>query len=250
MDSENNTQQPNIQPNSMQPLTQINAPKTKKKTKIIIAILSIVALAGVTFGVFELIQNNSKNSEIENLKSQQPETTLEGQSDISENSIQYKNPIISSDSVSYNITFSSAPIDNHLVNISIRQGEVISCGIDYYKTRWVGNNDGGIVTEQGFDKNCEVKGISGKIYKIVEIGEGHDAAEDSIAFILENGDVEYIPLAEALQVNDFAIKGKLKIDKPVIDIFEIGVSQDVGGYASTIFVLSDGSYIKYDKSLL
>ena len=41
-------------------------------------------------------------------------------------------------------------------------------------------------------------------------------------------------------------------DSEAIDALEVGVSESggVGGYGSTVFVMSDGTFVKYDSAML
>ena len=54
--------------------------------------------------------------------------------------------------------------------------------------------------------------------------------------------------------NDFSIKGKLNVDGFVTDAIEITAGPTdpgvAGGYGSTIFILKDGTYVKFDETML
>ncbi len=86
--------------------------------------------------------------------------------------------------------------------------------------------------------------------------EGHNAASSNIAFVMKDGTVEYVPIADFMEEitnnEKAAIKGTLKIDGFVIDVLAADIRQKgtAGSYSMTIFVLPDGSYIKYDTSTL
>ena len=168
------------------------------------------------------------------------------------------NPVISATPPKeYNMVFTSGTIgygDKGELSLTLRMknGQIWDCEINSIKSKWVGDVDGGIVKNTSVLNNCSINGITGRIYKIVEIGEGHDALYDSVAFIMEDGSVEYFVLNDALERSDFTIKGKLAIDGFVIDTFAVGVGEEgsIRGYASTIFILSDGTYLKYDESML
>lgn len=248
--------------------------KSGNGLKIATVIASIVAVCGIGFGVYGMIQSSQKDSQISDLKVQVEDsngkiTTLETDeikvSDdsqtitISDSTVKKQNPIISATApMIYSINFTSGAIGygengEFSLSLNVRNGEVSGCSVNSIDSKWVGGNDGGIVRNTRFLKDCSISGITGKIYKVVEIGEGHDALYDSVAFIMEDGSVEYLSLNDALEKSDFNINGKLKIDGFVVDAFTIGVGQEgasAGGYGSTIFVLADGSYVKYDTSML
>lgn len=168
------------------------------------------------------------------------------------------NPVISATPpMEYNMVFTSGSIGygdkgEFSLTLRMKNGQIWDCEINSIESKWVGDIDGGVVKNTSVLNSCSINGITGKIYKIVEIGEGHDALYDSVAFIMEDGSVEYLVLNDALERSDFNIKGKLDIDGFVIDAFTVGVGEEgaVGGYASTIFILSDGTYLKYDESML
>ena len=72
---------------------------------------------------------------------------------------------------------------------------------------------------------------------------------------MTDGTVSYIPnadLANGLVNGGTAtIKGTLNIDGFVVDAFTVSASDGgMGGYATTVFVLSDGTYVTYDDSML
>lgn len=245
-----------------------------KGWKIATAIASVVAVCGIGFGVYGMIQSFQKENQISDLKVQVEDangkiTALETDeikiSDdsqtitISDSTVKKQNPVISATAPTvYSINFTSGFIGygengEFSLSLNVRNGEISGCSVNSIDSKWVGGNDGGIVRNTRFLKDCSINGVTGKIYKVVEIGEGHDALYDSVAFIMEDGSVEYLSLNDALEKSDFNINGKLKIDGFVVDAFTIGVGQEgasAGGYGSTIFVLADGSYVKYDTSML
>lgn len=242
--------------------------KSRNVLKIATAIASVVAVCSISFGVYGMVQSSRKDGQISDLKAQiegsdEKATTLETDeaevSDVPQTAVKKQNPVIAAAApMIYSINFTSGVISygengEFSLSLSVRNGEISDCSVNSIDTKWIGGNDGGIVRNTRFLKDCSISGISGKIYKIVEIGEGQDALDDSVAFIMEDGSVEYLSLNDALENSDFSINGKLKIDGFVIDVFTIGVGQEgasTGGYGSTIFVLADGSYVKYDASML
>jgi len=239
--------------------------KEKKTGKtFLVVFLAILACAGIGFGVYEFLENQklsrgltgSSDLKVEIKNSDGTTSTLETDQISINNqtstvtisdSVVSGNPVIYSPdkSISYGLGFSSSSViddEDKSVNISLTNGEITECSI---------------IQNYRLVSNCTISGISGKIYKIVEIGAGHVNTGNSIAFILEDGSVEYIPLYDAVKNNDFSVRGKLKLKGPVKDIFTIGIGyipQDGeefgGGAGSTLFVFSDNSYVAYDDSML
>ncbi len=252
--------------------------ETEKKGKGLIAGMvacAILAVGGVAFGVYGMMQSSQKDNQISDLKVQIEDsngkiTALETDeikvSDdsqtitISDSITKKQNPIISATAPKYyNLGISSPRYTvngtEYYATLNIKDGDVSSCALYTHTTKFV---DYDMVETNRFDRDCSgVNGISGKIYKAVTIGEGQDASMNSVAFIMEDGTVEYVSgesmVTEIVDNGVANIKGTLSIDGFVIDAFTVGVGEDgakAGGYATTIFVLSDGNYIKYDASML
>ncbi len=245
-----------------------------KGLKIATAIASVVAVCGIGFGVYGMVQSSQKDNQISDLKVQIEDsngkiTTLETDeikvSDdsqtitISDSVTKKQNPVISATAPKrYNLSFDSPrfPIgsNDYYVKLGIVDGSISSCGLYVHTIDWVGYD---AIEKNKFEKDCDgINGISGKIYKAAIAGEGQDSSLSNVAFIMENGTVSYIPTEELVRGvvdNGVAtIKGTLGIDGFVVDAFTVGVGEEGagGGYATTIFVLSDGTYIKYDDSML
>lgn len=236
---------------------------------------AILAVGGIAFGAYGMIQNSQKDNQISDLKVQIEDsngkiTALETDEikvsndsqtiTISDSVTKKQNPIISATAPKYYSLGISSP--RYTVNgaeyyatLNIKDGDVVDCALYTHTTKFVGYD---MVETNRFDRDCNgINGISGKIYKAVTIGEGQDASKNSVAFIMEDGTVEYVSgenmVTEIVNNGIANIKGTLSIDGFVIDAFTVDVGEDgakAGGYATTIFVLSDGSYIKYDTSML
>ena len=242
--------------------------------KIATIVACVVAVLGIGFGMYGMIQSSQKESQISDLKVQiegphGEVTTLETDeikvSDdsqiitISDSATKRQNPVISATAPRrYSLGFDSPRFfigsNNYYVRLGIVDGSINSCGLYTHTVDWVGYD---AIEKDKFEKDCDgISGISGKIYKAIDAGEGQDASSSNVAFIMEDGTVSYIPAEELVQevVNNGSatIKGILNIDGFVVDAFTVGVSEEgsIGGYATTIFVLSDGTYIKYDNSML
>ncbi len=260
-----------MQPNSMQPtaapsapVTPIAAPKQKNMGLIAGMVMSILlGIGGISFGVYGMINASNKTTDISDLNIQY--TTKEGESvkidtdkieisddkktiKIDESNVKKTNPIINSTAterygISYNTSFYASDGTPKSIRIYVNNGVISNC--DVYAVEPASTHL----------KECKINGISGKIYKIATIHEGHDADDDSVAFILEDGTVDYLPLNGVFESSsEETIKGKVNISGFVTDIFWIGVSstdpEAIGGGTSSVFVLSNGTFVKYDKATM
>ena len=218
--------------------------------KIATIIACIVAVCGIGFGVYGMMQSSQKSNQISD--GSQAIT-------VNDSTTKRENPVISATAPEYyNISYDSPeyPVgsDVYFVKLTIENGVISNCDLYLHTIKWI---DLDMVEENRFNRDCSgVNGIPGKIYKAVTIGEGQDGSTSSVAFIMEDGTVSYSPAEELVRnvVNNGAgtAKGILKINGFVVDAFTVGVREDgiMGGYVTTIFVLSDGTYVKYDPSML
>lgn len=218
--------------------------KPKKKSSAMalgMLCMTIAALAGIAFGVWAMMDSESKKdelkSQISSLKTENDELQeMIGGSNGRENidggaqsGNSFENPVISSNSTEYwySIPFNSANVSNsdgevlkHL-SLAIKDGEVERCSIDYVNS-----------LEGGIGSTCSITGLNGSVYKVIEFGSGQDATNDKIGFIMKDGTVQYLSLHDAINNNDFTIDGVLEFDKPVIDSVGLQVSSDASGYFS------------------
>ena len=231
----------------------------KKSSKGMIAgliILAVVAVAGIAFGVFELMQVSEKDSQIAHLNqqvtncanannngtSEKIEVTCPDGTEVEVDNYVLKNPVIDRSDLS--IRYSTDVISfgpekkTATLNIVVNNGKVNHCS-------YSGNNG-----------DCSVAGLDGSIYKIVDIYEGNGPGSEKIGFLMEDGSVWYSYLYNRVEntvewKEEFAVK-KVNIDGFVKDIVPVGVydgNVNGYGYASTIFVLNDNSIVKYDESM-
>ena len=236
--------------------------KKDRKTAWILAIvlLLIIAAGGVGFGVWAYMDGNTQREQLNaqiGLLTQQNSELQEKLSNNSNANSQIGgdgvlgssvNPIVdvqNSDRL-YTLRFSSSNVleGSKIVDITINKGDVTSCVITEAEFLEYGG------TKKSDAEDCSVTGLSGKVYKVVEFGAGHDNSSDYIGFIMTDGSVEYLPLYDSVNSNDFTIKGKLKIDGKVVDSLVVGVSNDEAGWGGTVFVLNDGTVLEYDESML
>lgn len=247
----------------MAPATESSKQKGGNGLKIAVTIACIAAICGIGFGAYGMVRSFQKDNQISDLKAQiedsdgkvvafevdENKVSDDSQTVTTDNSAtKKKNPVISATAPKHYSTGLDSPkfsIDNkdYYVKLIIEDGDISSCDLYLDAVEWV--------------KACSgIDGISGKIYKTVIAGEGQDASTSNVAFIMEDGTVSYLPTENLVKEikNDGAasIKGTLKIDGFVVDAFTVGVREDgiVGGYVTTIFVLSDGTYVKYNTSML
>lgn len=267
MQSENNIQNGMNAPaaptgnNVAQGASSGEAEKTKmsKKQVIGLVVLSLIAVGGVLFGIYGMNSQNEqiaqltvratdaegKVAELETEKEAavEPEETMEIVDSAAV--LNFRNPVIKSNNSSekYSLGLKSSNVpegsSGKYIMINVDEGRNINC------TKWL---IGG-----SYDGDCVVSGLNGEIYKIVEFGEGQENSGNSIGFIMTDGTVQYFSLWEAVLNDDYNIRGTANIDGYVVDALDIAVGptdSPVGGYGSTVFVLSDGSYVKYDKSMV
>ncbi len=224
--------------------------KKSSPTGLIIGLvlLALIAAGGIGFGVWQMMQGSSKDKQIADLKTQVANCATTNGGD---EALEFENPVIeSTESEGYNISFQSGPVQGtsvDAVNIIIKDGSLAGCTLMDKEYLENGGYRGINIGE------CNITGLTGKVYKVVEFGAGQVNSDDSIGFIMTDGTVQYFPLYDAVNNSDFSIKGSLDIDGYVVDVVNVGVSdleRGYGGYQSSFFVLSDGSYKKYDASML
>ena len=243
--------------------------KISKKQIVGLVVLSLIAIGGVLFGVYGM---NSQNEQIAQLtvratdaegKVAQLETekiTITdpdgGTTEITDSVLSYQNPVIkasSSDQV-YTITYVSPTktngFYNRAMNIQVKDGEIVNCDV-------------GVVVESGIlysqdsgAKTCEISGVEGDIYKIIDFGAGQDAALKYIGIIMTNGVVHYLSFKDALGGEKFDASNTLNVNGVVADAINVNASvllpdgQTGSGYFQTVFVLSNGSTVEFDESML
>lgn len=221
---------------------------TKQKSgaglKIFAVIACLLAIGGIGFGVFGMVQANQKDKQSSDLKVQVKKEdgtitaietpkieTKDGKTTvtITDSAAQIKNPVVTNPD--YDIYYQTYGRPEY-VYVYASNGAISSCNIQGAST----------------NGNCTITGITGKISKISEAGEGQTNASNKIIFIMEDGSVEYVGLWDVIE-NKTATAKKANISGFVTDTIDINVSEGMSGYASTLFVLSDGSTVKYDSSM-
>ena len=214
-------------------------------------LLAILAVGGIGFGVWAMMDGNSqvakKDEQITDLRSQLVEKNeVVDDTTVVVDTDDYRNPIVKSSNGEniYNVGFTSSYYidgnERYTLRISIINGAVDSCSV--------------YTADGAFSSNCTIDGLNGEVFRVIEFGEGQSNVDSNIGFIMTDGSVQYFPFFDAMKNKDFTIKGNLDIDGVVVDAFEIAVGytdpQVLGGYGSTVFILHDGSFMKYDNSML
>ena len=252
------------------------ANKKQNGMKYGMAALAVLALAGIGFGVYgmtrkpeeKVTQNATADAEVQaeltdlkqkysvlqkyvnDLEASGTEVSEEVKdATIATSATTLKNPILTAGNgdTLYKMYFQSsvysgAAYDNKesRVHIGYVDGDVTSCQI---------------YVENRVTADCSIGSLGGKVYKIVEAGEGQANQGNIVSFIMEDGSVEYFPLYEAFDTGNFNSRGKMKINGMVTDIIEnVGVGsrnpEAVGGYGTTLFVKKDGTFEKFSSSML
>ena len=87
-----------------------------------------------------------------------------------------------------------------------------------------------------------------KVQNVYNAQHGHTDFGNSILFLMEDGTVEYMPLAYAIKNNDFRSYGKIDGVENVVDIISATThtSEPASGYLTTLLVQKDGT--AYDIS--
>ena len=253
------------------PVMDSGKQKTGKGWKFATVIASVVAVCGIGFGVYGMIQSSQKDNQISNLKIQIEDSdgkiaTLEtDEIKISDDSqtitiddsiIKKQNPIISatnSDEDEYIRVFTISNSfhifdyntgNSYSLNISLRDGDIASCGL--YSVSG---------SSSTLKHGCDISGIAGKIYKIGYLAHGQ-MGNPPVVFVMQDGTVYYFELDDALETTEISVK-QLNTGGFVTDIIdEIGVfvkrkgaaeNEGGSGYVTSALVYSDGTYMSYES---
>lgn len=248
---------PKIEDNPM-----VEAAKAQKKAGagknalIAAVVFALLAVGGVGFGVWAMMDGQAQKEKIEkDLKSQisslkqsneELQTKLDEAGSNNDNTSNNNggdtiinidtntlttNPVVSATSPeSYRTSFSYSGL-----SISLVDGIIAYCNY----------ND---------EATCSVEGLSGKIYKMnyLAVGNGINGSE-RFAFLMEDGSVFGVSPDERSDSGAFVAK-KLNIGGFVKDIIEADYTADVdnptGWIKRTVFVMNDNSIMGYSESML
>ena len=221
-------------------------------------LLAILAAGGIGFGVWAMLDGNSraqkKDEQISQLQSQlaeKSEVVIEDDTtvvDDGENVSSLENPIIKATPPAQYELRHSIPVasiggpDTATMFFSSVDGENLTCRYPN-------------AVETG---GCTISGVPDGIYKIMTIRQGNGIGSEKIGFLMKDGTVWFASIYKNNDANsgvntDLQVK-KVKIDGFVKDVVEVAYAADIneitaGSGFSTVFVMSDNSLIKYDDSL-
>ena len=222
-------------------------PKNGNKMVIIAIVFAVlVALGGIGFGIFQMTAVSKKDSEIKNLKTQ-----ISNLSNVSSEEAEDKEeaatltlPIISSADGGYFINFTSSGASDTgvltTITSSIKDGKIASCSIQTKTTSG----------EESAKEDCKISDLPGDIYKGIQVLHGQEVADAPILFLMTDGSVYYVLPSEFKDTKEVSVKSKLNISGPVADVVTVGTGENGAEGFETVFVLKDGTIIKYDESLL
>lgn len=245
--------------------------KMSKKNIIGLVVLSLIAIVGVLFGVYGM---NSQNEQIAELKGQvssandkvaqletekvtitDDELVIEDEVEIG-NATDVHNPVIVSGTAdeAYTLSYVSPTKTNGFYNkaitIGVRDGEIEYCDVGVVIEGRIS------YSQESGASSCEISGVEGKIYKIVDFGAGQDYSLKYLGIIMTDGTVHYLSFKNALIDGIFDASNTLNIDGVITDAIDVNASvllsdgQLGSGHYQTVFILNDGSYVRYDESML
>lgn len=212
-------------------------------------VCAILAVAGVGFGVYGLIESNQKSDQIAQMrveisdKDAQIADFAADELNITDSDIEISdtanadiNPVIESPegkifSVSYYSPYVYAN-GQAQVNLGLKSGELASCSV--------------LIDTRVTNQNCTVSGITGPIYKVVSAGEGQSYGGE-VAFILTDGTVQLININDIVN-SGTATAQTIETGGPIVDFVTANVyftDSPVGGYGTNILVRADGTYFPF-----
>ncbi|MBO7718450.1 hypothetical protein J6S37_03085, partial [Candidatus Saccharibacteria bacterium] len=151
------------------------------------------------------------------------------------------NPIISSQDSSVSDRVSFVSTGNPRIRITVDEGNLLGCSYESDEDR-----DG------SWDvKECSLGELGGKVYKVAAFG-GTQEFDPYIGFIMADGSVRYFSFYDAMNNGDYTLK-TLSLDGKVVDVVKITTGQKgatAGGFITNVFVLADGTVLKFDESMV
>lgn len=240
------------QGNTMLAMTETDPAKQKIDKKLIILVAcGVVTLLSIVVALFSFVESGKKTAEINKLKRQitNGEEIVIGNETISVGG-RSKNPVLSATYPEiYNIDYNSREYAfddgaNYTFSFTIRDGKVISCAAK----KLYDSVDG--YTED--NKQCSINNISSNIYKVIDITDSGNPEEDLLAFLLDDGTIDFVKVYAGLKNMQFNIAGKIDAGGFVTDVMNVKLFQQnsLNGKDATIFTLSDGNFVQYKKSML
>lgn len=228
------------------PIMKSKINKPKNKLLPVVLILSVLTLAGIGTSVFFGIQNSDKDSEIVRLKNQlssqtpttpdeptdNPDDDSETPDDSEEITSEIRNKVLAS--VPSNLVLGNKkPLDSeydmtYSIGTSLdSSNSAFSVGLDLTtnQTTLTLNWDRikeyypYLTTSKTGTENISDLGLSGKPTDILLTGFGQAVGYEVLFYLMEDGTVEYIPLAKAAKEENFRSYGKLPNISNVIKFY-------------------------------
>lgn len=237
--------------------------------KVLTAIMSILAIGGVGFGVYGMTKNTTNNKaqsdfKVEVVDEDGQKSTIESEKitvaddgktiTISDTATPVKNPVLQDEddielsSIADAVATASNDGQLYKVTLKVANGEISSCNL--FKSEADGNFR--------YVRDCDgPTGFSGKISQILDMGEGQSFFPYT-GFIMEDGSVQYVKNEDLINYVIggvvVPVQGALKIDGKVTTATHVHVYpknlEGIGAYVTTMFYLSDGTYVKFNDSML
>ncbi len=242
------------------PIMKSKINKPKNKLLPVVLILSVLTLAGIGTSVFFGIQNSDKDSEIVRLKNQlssqtpttpdeptdNPDDGPETPDDPEEITSEIRNKVLASVpsslvldnkkplNTSYDMSYSISGDLWADRNTDEQAAFVANLNLTDNTTTLTINWDQAKKIYPFLDasktgtENISNLGLSGKPTDLLLTGFGQTAGYGALFFLMEDGTIEYIPLAKAAKDNNFKSYGKLPNISNVIKFYR-GASCDKSG---------------------
>ena len=231
---------------------EIKAPRKNTAMILGMVLLAVLAAGGIGFGVWAMLDGNAQKDKLNLQISDLGKQNIELSEQISElrssnNTIEDDtddgdvNPIISSQDSSVSDRVSFVSTGNPRIRITIDEGNLLGCSYESDEDR-----DG------SWDvKECSLGDLGGKVYKVVAFG-GTQEFDPYIGFIMTDGSVRYLSFYGVMNNGDYTLK-TLNLDGKVVDAIKVTTGQKgatAGGFITNVFVLADGTVLKFDESMV
>ena len=238
--------------NTMLAMTETNAAKPKRDVKLIgLIACGVVAFLSMIMALVSFVDSGNKAAEIKKLKNQ----IANGESIVIDGetistSARAKNPVLTATYPQiYNLDYDSKTYEmdgGALYNFTftIRDGKVITCSAKKILSGTSGYSED--------NKQCAVNGVSGNIYKVVDITDPDNPEGDLLAFLLEDGTIDFVKIYLGLKNMQFNVAGKINPGGFATDVMNVRLyeQESLSGKEVMLMTLADGSFVEYKKSML
>lgn len=238
--------------------------KGGKGSAVGMVVCGILAIAGVGFGVYGMmnkpaaqdlkIQVKDTNGEITTIDASKIEKTDGGKTiTITDGAAKASNIIIkNSETREYSRSLESwgrsivyterGSFDTATFSIDMKDGKITENGCRVL----LQSSEDMYISDSYY---CTISGLSGKISKAVLAASGHEPGESNtrIVFLMEDGTVQYVTTTELLDNREGVVAKDLNLEGFIADIVFAGAhdKDSMYGFATTLFVKSDGSVIDF-----